>query len=56
MVGSSTASPDHTSSSINTKRGRVTVPRHAAKTLKLATIASIIDQAGLTTEEFAKLL
>jgi len=40
----------------STKQGRVTVPRHRARTLKLATVASIIHQAGLTTEEFGRLL
>jgi predicted RNA binding protein YcfA (HicA-like mRNA interferase family) len=38
------------------KAGRITVPRHVRKTLKLATIASIIQQAGLTRDEFVRLL
>lgn len=39
-----------------TRRGRVVVPRHRGKTLKLATIASILEQAGLSAEEFRELL
>lgn len=39
-----------------TKRGRVTVPAHRGKTLKLATVASIIEQAALTVAEFRELL
>lgn len=38
------------------REGRVTVPLHRGRTLKLGTIASIIEQAGLTTEEFLELL
>jgi len=34
----------------------VTVPVHAARDLKPGTLRSIIRQAGLTTEEFTKLL
>jgi predicted RNA binding protein YcfA (HicA-like mRNA interferase family) len=34
----------------------VTVPVHRAKTLKRATLNSIIKQAGLTLEEFVALL
>jgi predicted RNA binding protein YcfA (HicA-like mRNA interferase family) len=39
-----------------TKSGRITVAMHRRKVLKLATLASIIEQAGLTTEEFIELL
>ncbi len=35
---------------------RVTVSLHATKTLKPATLASILDDAGLTMEEFRRLL
>ena len=39
------------------KSGRVVVPRHgAAKTLRLGTLAAIIESAGLSTEEFWELL
>jgi predicted RNA binding protein YcfA (HicA-like mRNA interferase family) len=34
----------------------VTVPLHGGKTLKRATLAAIIKQAGLTVEAFAALL
>ena len=34
----------------------VTVPVHRAKSLKRATLAAIIKQAGLTVEEFIALL
>ena len=37
------------------KKGRVTVP-HPKKSLGIKTIKSIIKQAGLTPEEFAKWL
>ncbi len=35
---------------------RVTVPVHAGETLKLSTLKTILDQAGLSTAEFVKLL
>lgn len=38
------------------KPGRVVVPIHPGKTLKPATVASIIGNAGLSTEEFRRLL
>lgn len=34
---------------------RVTVPVHGAKTLPVDTIKSIIDQSGMTVEEFVQL-
>jgi predicted RNA binding protein YcfA (HicA-like mRNA interferase family) len=34
----------------------ITVPVHGGKTLKRATLAAIIKQAGLTVEEFMALL
>jgi predicted RNA binding protein YcfA (HicA-like mRNA interferase family) len=37
------------------KTKRVTIPRHR-KTLKKGTLASILKQAGLTIEEFKRLL
>ena len=39
-----------------TKPNRVTVSMHAGKTLKPATLASIIEDAGLTADEFRRLL
>jgi predicted RNA binding protein YcfA (HicA-like mRNA interferase family) len=39
-----------------TKTGIVTIPVHAGETLKPKTLASIIDDAGLTVEEFRRLL
>ena len=39
-----------------TKPGRVTVPYHQRFDLPKAVVRSIIRQAGLTTEEFFKLL
>ncbi|HET9015453.1 MAG TPA: type II toxin-antitoxin system HicA family toxin [Thermomicrobiaceae bacterium] len=39
-----------------TKPGYVTVPRHRTQTLKIKTLQAILDQAGLTTEEFLDLL
>ncbi|MDP9372912.1 MAG: type II toxin-antitoxin system HicA family toxin [Chloroflexota bacterium] len=36
--------------------GRVTIPIHRGKTLKLNTLASILKQAGLTPAEFSDLL
>ena len=38
------------------KSARVTVPVHAGEILKPKTLASILEQAGLTVEEFRKLL
>ncbi|HJT55659.1 MAG TPA: type II toxin-antitoxin system HicA family toxin [Ktedonobacteraceae bacterium] len=38
-----------------TKPGFVTVPRHASVTLKLKTLATILDQAGLTVDDLRKL-
>jgi len=37
-------------------RKRVTVPVHAGKTVKPGTLNAILDDAGLTPEEFAQLL
>ncbi len=39
-----------------TKPGRVVVPRHRGKTLKAGTIDGIIEAAGLSPEEFRRLL
>ncbi|MHB1004087.1 MAG: type II toxin-antitoxin system HicA family toxin [Chloroflexota bacterium] len=39
-----------------TKAGRVTVPMHRGKTLKLATLASILEDASLTPDECRGLL
>lgn len=39
-----------------TKPGYVSVPRHHTKTLKIKTLQAILDQAGLTAEEFLDLL
>lgn len=39
-----------------TKRNRVTVPMHKGKILKPATLAGILDDAGLTVDEFRRLL
>lgn len=38
------------------KSGRVIVPIHRGKDLKPGTLASILDDAGLTPEEFRRLL
>ncbi|MBI3973711.1 MAG: type II toxin-antitoxin system HicA family toxin [Chloroflexi bacterium] len=38
------------------KPGLVTVPRHAGVTLSPKTVASILDQAMLTTDELKELL
>lgn len=40
----------------NSKPGRVVVAYHRRKTLKPATMASILGQAGLSPEEFRRLL
>jgi predicted RNA binding protein YcfA (HicA-like mRNA interferase family) len=37
-------------------RRRVSVPVHAGKTVKLGTLKGILDDAGLSPEEFAQLL
>jgi predicted RNA binding protein YcfA (HicA-like mRNA interferase family) len=37
-------------------RRAVTVPFHGARSLKLGTLRNIIRQAGLTVEEFRRLL
>jgi predicted RNA binding protein YcfA (HicA-like mRNA interferase family) len=39
-----------------TRRGRVTVPIHSRKTLKLGTLDKILEQAGLSVAEFSDLL
>jgi len=39
-----------------TKRGHVTIPKHASVILKLKTLAAILDQAGLTVNELRELL
>ena len=36
--------------------GRVVVPVHAGKTLKPKTLATLLHQAGLTVEEFRRLI
>jgi predicted RNA binding protein YcfA (HicA-like mRNA interferase family) len=36
--------------------GRVTIPFHAGRTLKVATTASIIKQAGISPDRFRELL
>jgi predicted RNA binding protein YcfA (HicA-like mRNA interferase family) len=38
------------------RRGLVTVPTHARKTLRLKTLESILDQAGMTAGELRALL
>ncbi len=38
------------------KAGTVVVPRHKGKTLRLGTLSQIIDAAGLTVDEFTRLL
>ncbi|HXG10097.1 MAG TPA: type II toxin-antitoxin system HicA family toxin [Gemmataceae bacterium] len=40
----------------NTTGRRVTVPYHAGKILSLKTLKSILTDAGLTVEEFIRLL
>ncbi|HEV8715632.1 MAG TPA: type II toxin-antitoxin system HicA family toxin [Candidatus Binatia bacterium] len=37
-------------------RKRVSVPVHAGQTVKLGTLKGILDDAGLSAEEFAKFL
>lgn len=37
-------------------RKRVSVPIHAGQTIKLGTLKGILDDAGLTPEEFVNLL
>ncbi|MBI4333032.1 MAG: type II toxin-antitoxin system HicA family toxin [Chloroflexi bacterium] len=39
-----------------TKSGRVTLPMHSSRTLRLGTIASILEEAGLSVDEFRRLL
>ena len=39
-----------------TKPGRVVVPIHRGTTLRVGTMASILAQAGLTPDEFGRLL
>lgn len=38
------------------KQGHVTVPKHVSVTLKLKTLSSILEQAGLTIDELRELL
>lgn len=38
------------------KPGRATVPQHAGRILKPATLKAILDQAGLTDDELRNLL
>jgi predicted RNA binding protein YcfA (HicA-like mRNA interferase family) len=38
------------------KAGTVVVPRHKGETLRLGTLGQIIDAAGLTVDEFIRLL
>ena len=38
------------------KPGRVVVPQHRGRTLRLGTIGAILEQAGLTAEQFRRLL
>ena len=38
------------------RSGKVIVPMHRGKTLKVGTVASILDDAGLTPDEFRRLL
>jgi mRNA interferase HicA len=38
------------------KSGTVVVPRHKGSTLRLGTLSQIIDAAGLTVDEFTRLL
>lgn len=38
------------------RRTRVSVPVHAGQTVKLGTLKGILDDAGLSAEEFAKFL
>jgi predicted RNA binding protein YcfA (HicA-like mRNA interferase family) len=38
------------------RRRRVSVPVHAGKTVKVGTLGGILDDAGLSTEEFTQLL
>jgi predicted RNA binding protein YcfA (HicA-like mRNA interferase family) len=37
-------------------RRRVSVPVHAGKTVKIGTLSGILDDAGLSVEEFIRLL
>jgi len=39
-----------------TKAGRVTIAGHASATIKLGTLKRIIQQAGLTPDQFVELL
>jgi predicted RNA binding protein YcfA (HicA-like mRNA interferase family) len=38
------------------KAGAVVIPRHKGRTLRLGTLSQIIDAAGLTVDEFGRLL
>jgi predicted RNA binding protein YcfA (HicA-like mRNA interferase family) len=38
-----------------TRSGRVVVPVHAGKTVKLGTLSGILDDAGLTADDVARL-
>jgi predicted RNA binding protein YcfA (HicA-like mRNA interferase family) len=46
----------HVQSTHPTKLGRVTVPMHAGVILQPKTLTTILRQAGLTLDEFRKLL
>lgn len=39
-----------------TKRGTVTVPMHAGRTLKRGTLRQVLNQAGLSLDQFRRLL
>jgi len=47
---------DHELLTHRDKGGRVTLSRHWTETLKPKTLQSILDQAGLTIDEFRELL
>ena len=38
------------------KRGRVVVPRHPGRVLKVGTVAAILTQAQISADEFRRLL
>lgn len=51
-----TISPAHLSVRHPERAGKVIVPMHKGKTLKLGTLSSILHDAGLTSDEFRRLL
>ncbi len=49
-------SGSHVTLAHSIKRGHVTIPKHASVTLKLKTLATILDQAELSVDDLRELL